>query len=78
MPQRDGLRLHGGANLSKYGFCKDCKRAIVDQSRSRKKARCDVCSINHIVKIKKLSSDRINRERKELAELNKKKTGTTI
>ena len=73
MPQSDGLRLHGGANLSKYGFCKDCKRAIVDQSRSRKKARCEICTVNHIVKIKQLSSDRINRERKELEELNKKK-----
>ena len=73
MPQSDGLRLHGGANLSKYGFCKDCNKAIIDQSRSRKKARCEICTVNHIVKIKQLSSDRINRERKELVELNKKK-----
>ena len=73
MPQRDGLRLHGGANLSKYGFCRDCKKAIIDQSRSRKKARCEICSVNHIVIIKQLSSERICRERKELAELNKKK-----
>ena len=73
MPQRDGLRLHGGANFSRYGFCKDCKKAIIDQSRSRKKARCEICTVNHIVRIKQLSSERICRERKELAELNKKK-----
>ena len=58
-------RLHGSANLSKYGFCKDCKKAIIDQSRSRKKARCEICTINHIIRIKQLSSERICRERKE-------------
>ena len=62
--------LHGASNFSQYSFCKDCKRPILDQSRSKKKARCEFCSINHVVKIKQLSAERIareNREKKKLA-----------
>ena len=68
-------KLHGAANFSQYGFCKDCNKEILDQSRSKKKARCEICTINHIIKIKQLSSERISRENKErkLAEKQSKK-----
>jgi len=58
-------KLHGAANFSQYGFCKDCKKEIIDQSRSKKKARCEICAINHMIKIKQLSAERLARERKE-------------
>jgi len=68
-------RLHGAANYSQYSFCKDCRKEILDQSRSRKKSRCEICSINHIIKIKQLSAERVSREKREkkLAEKQSKK-----
>jgi|TARA_B110001454_G_C12523187_1_gene351927 hypothetical protein len=65
MTQDNSNRLHGSANFSQYSFCKDCKKAILDMSRSRKRSRCEICSIHHIIKIKQLSAQRVAREKRE-------------
>jgi uncharacterized protein YeeX (DUF496 family) len=73
MLQDNSKRLHGSANFSQYGFCKDCKRDIQDRSRSRKRSRCEICSVNHIIKIKQLSAERVAKERKEKSLAQKRK-----
>ena len=71
---RVDVELYGSANFSRYSFCKDCKRQIQDRSRSRKRARCEPCSTQHMIVIKRISATRIAREKKEerLAEKEKK------
>ncbi len=57
--------LHGASNFSPYSYCKDCKKPILDVSRSRKKERCEQCAINHILIIKRLSAERFAKESKK-------------
>ena len=66
-------KLHGAANLSKSSFCFDCSKPIIDQSRTRKRTRCDNCRKSHIKKINKIHATRITAEKKKATELRNKK-----
>ena len=67
------VKLHGASNLSKHSYCKDCKKSILDMSRTRKRARCEICTVNHMSIIRKISSERMAKERKDKRDLLKKK-----
>ena len=56
------VRLHGASNLSKHSYCLDCNKPILDVSRTKKKARCNVCRDIRIKKITKIHSERIMAE----------------
>ena len=38
--------LHGASNFSRSSYCHDCRKPIIDQSRSKKKERCEPCANN--------------------------------
>jgi len=67
------VKLHGAANLSKSSFCMDCSKPIIDQSRTRKRKRCEICRKSHIKKICKIHATRISAEKRKEKELRKKK-----
>ena len=52
------VKLMGAAIHSRSGHCKDCNRAIINTSRTRPKARCEICSKSHYVDIHKQSAVR--------------------
>ena len=68
--------LYGAGKLSPHSFCMDCKKPILDISRTRKKTRCTICNEVRMKKVLKYHSDRNTKLRKK--EGRKKKTGTII
>ena len=64
--------LYGAGKLSPHSFCMDCKKPILDISRTRKKTRCTICNEVRMKKVLKYHSDRNMKLRKK--EGRKKKT----
>ena len=64
------VKLHGAEFFSQYSRCRDCKRHIIDMSRSKKRSRCEPCAEQRMILVKRLSSKRIQKEK--LAEKRKK------
>ena len=58
------IKLHGAEFFSQYSRCRDCKRHIIDMSRSKKRLRCDPCAEQRMILVKRLSSKRIQKEKR--------------
>ena len=69
MLQGDIVKLYGASNLSKHSKCKDCNKPILDLSRTRKRARCEICRKLHIKKINKIHATRISELKRKETEL---------
>ena len=68
--------LYGAGKLSPHSFCMDCKKPILDVSRTRKKLRCQICNKVRLKKILHFHSTRHRELRKQSDR--KKKLGTKV
>ena len=71
------INLYGAARLSPHSFCVECKKPILDISRTRKKKRCEICNDVRVKKVLQYHSKRNMQLRKEIAAAEKKKKSGT-